>query len=151
MAHVLGLNCKAYRNPSPATWESPNYTEVSNMTGAKLNLETGEADVTVRGGNGWRQTAATLKNGSVEFQMIWDPDSADFTAIQAAWEAGANIEMLFLDGDVDVAGSQGLHAMFAVTNFSRDESLEEAVKVDVTLKPGYDSTNNPEWYTSSGS
>lgn len=145
MAHTLGLNCKAYRNTG--TWGLPTWDEITNMTGAKLNLETGEADVTTRGGNGWRQTAATLKNGTVEFQMIWDPDSADFAAIQEAWEDGTNIECLFLDGDVTTAGKQGLRAEFAVTNFSRDESLEEAVKVDVTLKPGYSTTNTPEWYT----
>lgn len=149
MALVLGLSCKAYRNEG--TWAAPDWTLVANMTGAKLNLETGEADVTTRGGNGWRQTAATLKNGSVEFQMIWDTESEDFTAVQEAWEDGENIEMLFLDGDVTTVGSQGLRAEFAVTNFSRDESLEEAVKVDVTLKPGYSTVNAPYWFTSAGS
>jgi len=34
-----------------------------------------------------------------------------------------------------VAGSQGVAGNFTVTNFSRNESLEEALTVSVSLKP----------------
>ncbi len=34
----------------------------------------------------------------------------------------------------------------AITNFSRSEPLEEAIKVRVTAKPTY-SANAPEWMT----
>ena len=145
MAIVLGLNGKAYRNT--ATWGSPSWTLVSNIRDVTQNLETGEADVTDRSGGGWRQTAATLKDGTVEFEMLWDTSDANFTAIQAAWENSTTIEMVFLDGVITDAGNEGLRADFSVTNFSRSEALEEAMTISVTLKPS-NTANTPTWYTS---
>jgi len=49
-----------------------------------------------------------------------------------------------MDGDIATAGSQGLRATCMVTNFSRNEPLEEAVTVSVTVKPTY-SVNPPVW------
>jgi hypothetical protein len=43
----------------------------------------GEADVTTRGNAGWRATVATLKDGSIEFEMVWDTGDADFGAALA--------------------------------------------------------------------
>ena len=37
-----------------------------------------------------------------------------------------------MDGDITVTGSQGLQADFSITNFSRNEALEEAITVSVT-------------------
>ena len=48
------------------------------------------------------------------------------------------------DGDIATAGSQGLRATCAVTNFSRNEALEEAITVSVTVKPTY-SVTPPAW------
>ena len=48
------------------------------------------------------------------------------------------------DSPIGTAGSQGLRATMAVTNFSRNEPLEEALTVSVTVKPTY-SANPPEW------
>jgi len=105
-----------------------------------LNLETGEADVTTRGNQGWRATVATLKNGSVEFEMIWDTGDAGFTAIRQAYFNNTAIALAILDG----ANGEGLDADFSITNFSRNEPLEEALTVSVTAKPTY-STRAPAW------
>src|SRR5574340_251704 len=104
MAHtdatfILGLDAKAYRLTTgtraawPASGAPTDLELMGNVKDVTINLETGEADVTTRAGNGWRQTAATLKDGTVEFEMIWDPGDTDFTAIQAAWSNGTNIAM----------------------------------------------------------
>jgi hypothetical protein len=63
----LGLDAKLYRNTG--TYAAPVWNEVKNVKDLTLNLEAGEADVTTRGNNGWRATLATLKDGSVEFEM----------------------------------------------------------------------------------
>jgi len=137
MAHVLGMNCKAYYGTAGSTAS----TELTNVRDVTINLETGEADVTTRGNSGWRATAATLKEGSVEFEMIWqDGGDAGFTAIETAWTNATAIALAFLDG----AGGSGLDADFTITNFSRSEPLEDAVKVSVTAKPTY-STRAPSW------
>jgi len=136
MAIKLGMNCKAYYGVAGASATNlmPNVTDVT------INLEKGEADVTTRGNSGWRATVGTLKDGSVEFEMIWDTAEAGFNAIKDAYFNDTAIALAFLDG---VAG-EGLDADFTVTNFTRTEPLEEAVKAAVTVKPTY-STRAPEW------
>jgi len=138
----LGLDAKLYRNTG--TFASPTWNEVINVKDLTLNLEAGEADVTTRGNNGWRATVATLKDGSIEFEMVWDTEDLDFAAIRDTFLDRAAIEFAVMDGGIAVAGSQGLRATCMVTNFSRNESLEEAITVSVTVKPTY-SVNAPIW------
>lgn len=54
----------------------------------RLNLEKGEADLTTRASGGWRATEGTLKDASVEFEMVWDTEDAGFTAIKDAYFGG---------------------------------------------------------------
>ncbi len=143
MSAKLGMEAKLYRNTG--SYESPVWAEVENVKDLTLNLEAGEADVTTRANDGWRATIATLKDASVEFGMVWDTEDADFSAIQDAYFEGTSIEFAMMDGDIETEGSEGLRATMAVTSFSRDEPLEEAITVTVTIKPTY-ADNPPEWY-----
>jgi len=143
MSAKLGMEAKLYRNTG--SYESPVWAEVENVKDLALNLEAGEADVTTRANDGWRATIATLKDASVEFGMVWDTEDADFSAIQDAYFDGTSIEFAVMDGDIETEGSEGLRATMAVTAFSRDEPLEEAITVTVTIKPTY-ADNPPEWY-----
>jgi TP901-1 family phage major tail protein len=144
MAVKLGLDAKLFRNTG--TYEIPVWGEITNVRDVTLSLEAGEADVTTRGNNGWRATVATLKDGSIEFEMVWDSEDTDFTAIRDAFLNKTAVELAVLDGDVVDPGSQGLRASFMITSFSRNEPLEEAITVSVTAKPTY-STNPPIWMT----
>jgi hypothetical protein len=103
-------------------------------------LETGEADVTTRAAQGWRATIATLKEGSVEFEMIWDTEDAGFLALKNSYFNNQPIALAILDGE----NGSGLDADFSITNFTRNEPLEEALTVSVTAKPTY-STRPPAW------
>ncbi|MBW7905466.1 MAG: phage tail protein [Phycisphaerae bacterium] len=116
------------------------WTELTNVRDVTLSLETGEADVTTRANAGWRATVATLKDASVEFEMVWDTADAGFTAIKTAYLTNAPIGFQVRDG----AGGQGLQADFMITQFSRSEPLEEAISVSVTSKVTY-STTPPSW------
>ena len=144
MGVKLGMDAKLYRNTG--SYGSPVWNEVKNVKDVTLNLEAGSADVTTRGNAGWRANIATLKDASLEFEMVWDTADDDFTAIRTAFLTNAAIEFAVLDGPVATSGSQGLRASMAITNFSRAEPLEEAIKVSVTAKPTY-ATNPPEWMT----
>jgi hypothetical protein len=147
MAVKLGLDAKLFRNTG--SYAAPTWVEVKNVKDLTLTLEAGEADVTTRGNNGWRATVATLKDGSVEFEMVWDSGDADFVAFRDAFLDNEPIELAVMDGPITGAGSsgsQGLRASFAVTGFSRNEPLEEAITVPVSIKPTY-SDNPPEWMT----
>jgi hypothetical protein len=140
----LGLDAKLYRNTG--THAAPVWNEIKNVRDVTLNLEAGEADVTTRGNAGWRATVATLKDGSIEFDMVWDTEDDDFSAIRDAFLNHTALEFAVMDGDITTAGSQGLRATCAVTNFSRNEALEEAITVSVTVKPTF-AANPPEWMT----
>lgn len=116
------------------------WTELSNVKDVTLTLETGEADITTRANAGWRATIGTLKEASVEFEMVWDTADAGFTAIKDAFFGNAVIGLQALDGDA----GEGLEADFSVTNFSRSEQLEEAITVSVTAKVTFEGTA-PVW------
>ncbi len=144
MAIRLGMQAKLYRNTG--SHATPAWAELTSVKDVTLNMETGEADVTTRGNSGWKATIATLKNGSIEFEMVWDTADVGFAAIQGAFFNNSSLEFAVMDGDITQTGTQGLRATVSVTNFSRKESLEEAIIVSVTVKPTY-STNAPVWMT----
>lgn len=144
MATRLGMDAKLYRNSG--SYATPTWEEIGNVKDVTLNLEKGEADVTTRANNGWRATVGTLKDASIEFQMVWDTLDADFDAIRQAFFGNTPIEFAVMDGDMTDPDSEGLRATFDIFNFTRNEALEEAILVDVTIKPTY-APNAPEWIT----
>ena len=144
MATRLGMDAKLYRNSG--SYATPTWEEIGNVKDVTLNLEKGEADVTTRANNGWRATVGTLKDASIEFQMVWDTLDSDFDAIRQAFFNNAAIEFAVMDGDITDPDSEGLRATFDIFSFTRNEALEEAILVDVTIKPTY-ADNAPEWMT----
>ena len=142
MSIRLGMQAKLYYGAAGTSATS----ELTNVKDVTLNLETGEADVSVRASEGWRATVATLKNGSVEFTMIWNTEDEGFTAIKNAYFNNTAIALAVLDGE----GGSGLDADFSVTNFTRNEPLEEAITVNMTVKPTY-VTRAPTWVDGGGS
>ena len=148
MAVKLGLDAKLYFCVA-GIGGSPSWVELSNVKNVTLSLTKGEADVTTRANNGWKATAGTLKEGSIEFEMVWDTADAGFKAIKDAYFNNSLIGIAAMDGPISGAnssGSQGLMADCMITDFSRDEPLEEALSVKVTAKPTY-SVNAPTWKT----
>ena len=139
MAIKLGMDAKLYYKTGGQSGGG-SWNELANAKDVTLNLETGEADVTTRANSGWRATVGTLKEGSVEFEMVWDTADAGFTAIKNAFFNNEMIGLRVLDAD----GGQGLQADFSITNFSRSEPLEEAITVSVTAKVTYSDTP-PSW------
>ena len=123
---ILGKDAKLYHGTAGSTAT----TEMSNVRDVTLNLEAGEADVTTRANSGWRATAPTLRECTCEFEMVWDPADAGFTAIKNAFLASGLIALKILDK----VGGQGPDGDFAITSFSRNEALEEAITVSVTAK-----------------
>lgn len=142
MGAKVGLDAKLYRNSG--TYAAPTWSELVNAKDVTLNLEAGEADASRRGGNGWRETLMALKDGSVEFELVYDNTDAEFTALKDAFFGGTTVELAVMDGDIATAGTQGLRATMSVVNFSRNEPLEEALTVSVTVKPA-PAENPPEW------
>jgi len=133
----LGMEAKLYY---AVGGQGGQWNELTNVRDVTLNLESGEADVTTRANQGWRATIATLREASVEFEMVWDTADAGFTAIKDAYFNGDKIGLRILDAE----DGQGLQADFSITSFSRSEPLEEGITVSVTAKVTYSDTP-PSW------
>lgn len=144
MPRKLGMQAKLYRNTGD--YATPVWVELTNAKDVTLNLEKGEADVTTRGNNGWKATAATLKDMSVEFQMVYDTEDSSYSALEQAFFQDEIVEVAVADGVIATEGTKYIRASMEVFNFSRNEQNEEAITVDVTLKPTF-AANAPERVT----
>lgn len=141
MAIKLGMEAKLYYKVG-GQGGAGSWVELTNVKDVTLSLEAGEADVTTRANNGWRATVATLKEATVEWEMVWDTADTGFGAIKDAFLGNDVIGLQVLD---DATGSgEGLQADFMITNFSRNEALEEAITVSVSAKVTY-SASAPTW------
>ena len=127
MATVLGLSGKLYYQTDGVDG-SAGWVELGNTRDLTITMERGEADVTRRSANGWRQRVGTLAEMTFEFEMVWDPTDAGFSAIRSAFLAATEIGLRALDQD----GGEGFQGDFAITNFSKSEPLEEAQIVNVS-------------------
>ena len=132
MSIKLGMEAKIYYDPAGVA--NGNWTELGNVKDVTLNLETGEADVTTRANQGWRATAPTLRECTAEFEMLWQPGDAGFEAVKTAFLSAGTIALAILTGDKAASGTEGPIGDFSITNFSRNEALEEAIVADVTAK-----------------
>lgn len=134
---LLGMEAKLYfgtASETPATLNPSAMTELGNVTDVTLNMEAGEADVTTRANSGWRATAPTLRECTLEFEMLWKPGDAGFEAIKTAYLSSDEIAFAALTEPHATVGSEGPVGNFSITNFSRSEALEEGIKVSVTAK-----------------
>lgn len=147
MAQVLGLDAKLWYAAPNASGNAGTYAELTNVRNVTLSLESAEADVTVRANNGWRATTPTLKDASLEWEMIYDTADAGFTAVRTAFFDGTDLWLKALDGagtaPITHDEGSGLVAKCRITQFSISQSLEEAVTVSVSAKPTYGAA--PTW------
>ena len=129
---LLGMNAKAYQGAAGAALSA--LSEMANVKDVSLNLEAGEADVTTRANKGWRANAATLRECTAEFEMLWKPGDLVFQAVKKAYLTSGTIRMAFLTGAIDGEDAEGPVGDFSIPKFSRNEPLEEGVSVPVTAK-----------------
>jgi hypothetical protein len=124
-----------------------NWVELKNAKDVTLSVEKGKADVTTRAANGWKASKGTLKDATIEWEMVWDTGDAGFAAIQDAFFNNKVIGIRCLDcaGSAEES-AQGLEADMDIINFSRKEPLEEALTVSVSAAPTYSETP-PAWVT----
>jgi hypothetical protein len=141
MSAKLGKDAKLFYKTGGVAAEG-DWTELTCLKDVTLNVEKSEADVTTRANNGWKAVLGALKEGSVELEIVWDPEDAGFTAVQESFFQDKALGLAILDGPME--SGTGLKADFAVTKFSRKEPLGEAMTAGVTAKPTYSATP-PVW------
>ena len=124
MPLVQGYKCEAYYGPSGSTAT----TLIGNLRDVTQNLKKGKVDVSTRGGNGWRQFLATLKEGETTIEILHNRDDPFRNFILSAWELDTIIALAFFD-DAGV----GIDADFMVFDVTRSEPIEDAVRYNITV------------------
>ena len=136
MAIVLGLDCKLY----VGTAGTKATTEMQDVKNVTLNLDKGEADVTTRGNNGWRAYVGTLKDASLEFDLLYnDANGSEYKQLLNSYLNGT--ALAFFVGE---SATDGLDADWTITGFNKSQELEEASTVSVTARIAK-TNRNPAW------
>jgi len=147
MGFTLGKDFKLYKSTSAltdsVTADQLTWNEQTNVRDLTRGLSKALTDVTTRGSGGWREQAGTLKEASIDLQILYDPDDSLFQSLRGGFLNDTEVTLAILDGDVSTGGTQGLVANFNVTNFPVNEELEERATVDVTIVP----SSQTDWYT----
>lgn len=139
----LGFECKAYRNTG--NYASPVFSELKHTRNFNLGETFSEADSSRRGFGKEKVSRPARITREVTFQMLPKKSDPNYIALKSAKENRTFVEFFFMGGDITVAGETGTRGTFCVTNFSRNESDEDQVWIDVTLKVA-PSEHMPEEY-----
>ena len=145
---VLGLELFTGRNIS--TMATPVWDKIGVIRDESLELSKALVDVTTRLAQGWRLQRGSLKEATINIQLLYDTSDADFIAIQQAFFNDTPLILGLFDGDITQAGTyQGLHAQMNVSQFSQPRNLEDAVVVDTQFVLDLETTTNeaPRWDT----
>jgi len=132
-AFVKGMDAKLYYSATAGAALSA-MTEIANVRDLTINTSANEADTTTRGNSGWRSTTPTLRELTLEFEMLHKPGDAAFQTIRDAYLNSTAVELCALSGERGAEDSEGPKGSFTITNFSRGEPLEEGITVSVTAK-----------------
>ena len=124
----------------------PTWTEIKIVRDMTVTISKGEADVSSRGGGGWKAVVGTMKELVIDFEIVYDPEVAAVAALLDAFLNGTALGLAAMNGDIETAGTQGMWADCAILKFDEKEPLEGAVTIGITAKSTY-SANPPQWKT----
>jgi hypothetical protein len=110
MAGKRGKDFKLYRNTDIPYDATPTWVEVKNVRDLSRGVEKALADFSTRAVD-WRMQRGTLKELTVDFQMVYDNADADYDAFETAFYQDTMIEVLILDGPIGTMGSKGIRFM----------------------------------------
>src|SRR5262245_47256761 len=129
-AGKIGLDMLAYRNT--ATYAAPTWALIAICRDVTLDMSRGTADLPRRRPT-WPRNRGTLKEGSVTMEIIYDAADASYDALAAAFLAGTIVDVALSDGPLPAGPAEYFRSEYEVTGFTRNEPLEDAVTVSVTL------------------
>lgn len=141
---TVGHECALYVNT--ATPEAPVWLEIITARDNNLNMSASEVDDTDRSTDGWRSKIPGLNEWGDDFEMIYDTTNLGWQKIRDTYLAQGTVEILSLDGDITVDGTEGLRGLASITEFTRAEPLEDVVANSVTFV----GSGTPAWVIANG-
>jgi hypothetical protein len=137
----IGLECKLYYNNTAdtatngaGTYASPVWVELTNVKDVTVAMSKGEAD-TSRRGNSWRSRKGTLKDASIDFNLVQEDGDTGFDVLLDSFMNGTALDLLAINGEYDEVGAQGLRATCEIFKNDDGQGLEEAEMYDFSAKP----------------
>jgi hypothetical protein len=97
-----------------------------------LDMTKGTADLSRRGST-WRRNRGTIKEGSVSMEIIYDTADPAYDALVTSYLTGSIVDIALSDGPLPAGPAEYFRSEYEVTGFTRNEPLEDAVTVSVTL------------------
>ena len=140
MSTILGLDCELFHNSG--TYGTPTWGACNAVKDASFEIAVNEVDASRRGSGGWRLNVTTLKEATLNVTFIKDKADAVFTAIEAAFQANTAMELVVYDGG-NASGSDGLDAMWQVTQWNETQDLEGVVQIEATMRVAPSTTAFP--------
>lgn len=131
MGTVLGMDCNVFLNTG--NYASPTWGAVEAVRNVTLESPHIMADASRRGSGGFKQYLATLKDVSLNIEMVWDKDDTAFVALYEAMIARTPVELAIVDG-ANESGALWLDAMWLPEAWPRAEELEGILIVDATYR-----------------
>jgi hypothetical protein len=157
MSTRTSINAKAYIGSAPrVSWGTDDgagvhegvipgdLTEMTRVKDITVNASKEKADVSKRGGGGWKQNRGTLKDLEVTISMPYDPTDTDYQSFMGSYLGNSTIPVAILSGDGTLANEEGVWADFEVMGVEKGEQLAEGQLITFTLAIG-DSDVAPEW------
>ena len=143
MSARVGVDCVLARNTG--TYGTPVWNVIQDTRDVTLNLTTDEADATTRG-MGYKARLATLKDGSVDVDIVANTASDDYPVLRDGWLNKTVFDLAIADGPLATSGTQYFRGDHQLFGFSRKEGLTDAVLVTCPFKLTY-SANPPQFVT----
>lgn len=150
MSKQVGLDMKLFRATG-----SPAYAEVENVRDLSAPDSFSEADVSKRG-CAVKLTEPGQRDMAIEFEMVYDENDTDFTAIRTAYLAKSAITFALADGAIGTAGTVAsggtagvkfIALTCKILKFERNEPLDGPNTYSVSAKPSYSANAAPSVQT----
>ena len=140
MGYQVGLDCMLYYDPDGVGQSS--WTLLDDVETVNRNEGTNTATVKNRASK-FEKDLPGQKTVEFTATMTVDRASADFTALQTAYDSRAMIGIAMMDGPIATSGTKGRQANVLITQFNETEELEDVVKVELTFKLHANSSSDP--------
>ncbi|MFA5291951.1 MAG: phage tail tube protein [Phycisphaerae bacterium] len=103
-------------------------TEVTSAKDVTISIEANEIDVTTRGNDGWKAVATSLKEGTIEWEMVVGADGDATSSCYAALINNTQLTITVSSGGVGLSGN------FVITSIVQNEPIGDAITAKVTAK-----------------
>lgn len=110
------------------TVETPVWTAVGGQRGATLNRNASSIDITNKVSGGWKESISSFKEWSVNCDGLLVLDDVAFDALEAAFEAGSEVEVQIAKGEIISYSGKAV-----ISDFPIEAPYDDAAKYSISL------------------